>query len=33
MELHPLNPRRHAITLDRAQLVALVEQLAGEAQP
>jgi hypothetical protein len=33
MELHPLNPRRHAIALDRAQLVALVEQLTGEAQP
>jgi hypothetical protein len=33
MELHPHHPRRPAITLDRAQLVALVEQLAGEALP
>jgi hypothetical protein len=33
MEMHPLHPRRPAITLDRAQLVALVEQLAGAAKP
>ena len=33
MELHPFHPWRAAVTVERAQLVALVGQLTGEAQP